>query len=186
MPIDRQAATRALDAFLSALGRDPQREPELVGTAERVALMYADELLSGYAESPSDAVRPHVIEGGSGIVALHDITVTTVCPHHLMPATGRVDVAFAPSGRIIGLGAVVKLVEVHAHRLVLQEQIGERVASTLSDELGARWVACRLVLEHTCMSARGERRHGVKVETIAYSGSPADRAEAIDIVRGCP
>ena len=47
--IDREAAARAIDAFLRALGRDPEREPELAGTGERVARAWADELLAGYA-----------------------------------------------------------------------------------------------------------------------------------------
>ena len=47
--MDRDAAARAIDAFLRALGRNPDNEPELAGTAERVARAWADELLAGYA-----------------------------------------------------------------------------------------------------------------------------------------
>ena len=89
-------------------------------------------------------------------VALHDIVVTTMCPHHLMPATGTASVAFAPHERIVGLGSIVKLVDAFAHRLVLQESIGQDVVLALTRHLGVHWAACRIVMSHTCVSARGE------------------------------
>ena len=47
--MDREAAARAIEAFLRALGHDPERTLELAGTGERVARAWADELLAGYA-----------------------------------------------------------------------------------------------------------------------------------------
>ena len=90
--IDREAAARAIEAFLSAIGRDPEREPDLVGTGARVAAAYVDELCDGYAVDVAkllsgDAV-PHDARA-SNVVVLRDVNVTTMCPHHLMPASGR-------------------------------------------------------------------------------------------------
>jgi GTP cyclohydrolase I len=45
--MDRDAAAKAIDAFLRALDRDPGGEPELIGTADRVARAFVDELMSG-------------------------------------------------------------------------------------------------------------------------------------------
>jgi GTP cyclohydrolase I len=98
------------------------------------------------------------------------VNVTTMCPHHLMPAKGVATVAFAPKGAIVGLGALVQLVDIFAHRLALQEQIGENVARALEDALWPWWSGCRLVLEHGCVVARGERRHGARAETLALRG----------------
>jgi GTP cyclohydrolase I len=113
---------------------------------------------------------------------LRDVAITTMCPHHLMPAFGKGTVAYAPHGKLVGLGFMAELLDAFAHRLILQEEIGERVAATLADELGARWVACRLVLSHTCVTARGERKHGATAETVAFLGDAAGRAEAIAVV----
>jgi GTP cyclohydrolase I len=186
MSVDRHAAEHAIEAFLRAIGRDPTLEPELRGTAARVAAAYLDELCDGYGVDPVEVVRPNVMSGDTAIVALHDVAVTTICPHHLMPASGLATVAFAPQGKLVGLGVMARILDVFSHRLTLQEDIGEAVVRVLHDELGARWVACRLVLTHACLTARGERKHGASVETVAFVGEPSGRAEALNMVRAAP
>jgi GTP cyclohydrolase I len=180
---DRRAAAVAIESFLRAIGRDPVREPELVGTGERVASAYLDELCDGYDVDVEALLRTETIVGTTEAVALHDITVTTVCPHHLLPASGSASVAFAPrpgkEGLLVGLGTLVKLVDAYAHRLTLQEEIGQSVTLALATHLSARWAACRIVLEHACVSARGVRRHGTRAETVAFKGDAADRPAAL-------
>jgi GTP cyclohydrolase I len=102
-----------------------------------------------------------------------------------MPASGFATVAFAPRARLVGLGALAELVDAFAHRLTLQEEIGEQVAATLARELDARWAACRLVMSHACLTARGERKHAATAETVAFSGDATLRAEALAVIRGC-
>jgi NADPH-dependent 7-cyano-7-deazaguanine reductase QueF len=105
------------------------------------------------------------------IVAVRDIAVTTTCPHHLLPAIGRATVAFKATNKVIGIGTVAALVDAHARRLALQENIGEAIVDDLVAVLAPEWVGCRLVLTHGCMIARGERAHGTSVETLASRGS---------------
>ena len=52
----------------------------------------------------------------------------------------------------------------------MQETIGWAVVDDIFDALAPRSVACRLVLTHACMTARGEHARGSKVETIAHRG----------------
>jgi len=184
MAVDRAAAEGAILAFLQAIGRDPADEPELQGTPARVTEAYLKDLCSGYERDPADVVRPHLIEGSTAIVSLRDIEVTTMCPHHLMPASGLGAIAFRPRGKLVGLGVLADLLDVLSRRLVLQEEIGERVAATLAAELDARWVACHLALTHSCMTARGERKHGARAETFAFVGDSSERAEALSVVAG--
>ena len=167
MTPDRTAAARAIDDFLRAIGRDPATDPNLAGTGARVADAYIDELCEGYAVDPAALLRACAIAGESEIVIVRDIVVTTMCPHHLLPGEGRAAVAFAPGGKLIGIGAIVKLVDAFAHRLTLQETIGEEVAAALVAHLGAEWAGCRLTMAHACLTARGERRHGARVESLA-------------------
>jgi GTP cyclohydrolase I len=185
MAVDQEAAARAIEAFLRAIGRDPEVEPELRGTAARVTAAYLDDLCSGYRIDPVTVVRPHIVAGTTAIVALREVAVTTMCPHHLMPASGTGTLAFAPRDKLVGLGVMAELLDAFAHRLTLQEEIGERVAATLAKELGARWAACRLVLRHACVTARGARKHGATAETVAFVGEPSSRAEALAVVQGC-
>lgn len=179
---DRQAAEGAIDAFLRAIGLDPAVHPALVGTPARVTTAYLDELCAGYRVDPAELLRHHVVLGTTAVVALRAVSVTTMCPHHLMPATGLGTVAYAPRTKLVGLGVLAGLLDAFAHRLILQEEIGEGVVSSLHRELDTEWVACRLVLSHGCITARGERKHGTTVETIAFLGDSTARAEAFAVV----
>jgi GTP cyclohydrolase I len=177
-PPDREAAAKAIDMFLRALGRSPDREPELAGTGARVADAFADDLLAGYDVDVDALLAQNVFEGRSGVVVVRDIPLATMCPHHLLPASGVAAVAFAPDRRLVGFGTVAAVVDAYARRLALQEQIGENVASALQKHLAPRWVVCRLTMSHACMTLRGERAHGASVETAAHRRSP-DIDEAI-------
>jgi GTP cyclohydrolase I len=188
---DRKAAARAIDDFLRAIGRDPKRDPNLAGTGARVADAYIDELCDGYDVDVEALFAASVIDGADGesarsaarstpeVVSVRDIAVTTMCPHHLLPGGGRATVAFAPQGKLLGIGAIVTLVDAFAHRLTLQETIGEEVAGALAKHLKPRWAGCRLMMSHACMCARGERRHGSHVETVALHGTLTDADRAL-------
>jgi GTP cyclohydrolase I len=184
MSVDREAAARAVEAFLRAIGRDPDHEAELVGTGARVAAAYLDELCDGYAKDAATLLRSNLVGGTTSIVVLRDFAVATMCPHHLMSASGAATVAFAPNGKLVGVGALAELVDVFAHRLTLQETIGERVVGALAAELDVRWAACRIALTHGCLVARGERKHGAVVETVAFTGDVTKESLALEVVRG--
>jgi GTP cyclohydrolase I len=175
----RDAAARAIEDFLRAIGRDPAREPELVGTGRRVADAFVDELCDGYDVDVGKLLADNAIAGASEVVIVRDIAVTTTCPHHLLPAFGTARVAYAPRARLVGIGTIVRLVDAFAHRLTLQEAIGEEVARAITVHLEAAWAGCRLVMSHGCMVARGERRHGARVETVALAGAADDTARLI-------
>jgi GTP cyclohydrolase I len=180
MPVpDRKAAARAIEEFLRAIGRDANVEPALTGTGARVADAYLDELCDGYAVDVAALFEESSIDGASEIVSVRDIAVTTMCPHHLLPGEGRATVSFAPRGKIVGIGAIVRLVDAFAHRLTLQETIGEEVAGALMQYAKPAWAGCRLVMRHACMCARGERQHGARVETLALRGSLSDADRAL-------
>jgi len=175
MPIDRTAAANAIDAFLRAIGRDPDKEPDLVGTGARVADAYADELCAGYAVDTRALLASSAIAGApAGLVVVRDVPITTMCPHHLLPATGTATIAMHTRARLVGLGTLASLVEAHARRLTLQERIGEAVVSDIEAVLEPEWVGCRLVLVHGCMVARGERAIGSRVETTALRGATGE------------
>ncbi|WP_394825302.1 GTP cyclohydrolase I [Pendulispora albinea] len=185
---DRQAAAAAIDAFLRALGREPQDDPNLVGTAARVADMFSQDLCAGYGIDATallarETFPVETTSGSAGVVVLRDLAVTTTCPHHLMPATGLATVAFAPQSRLVGIGTVGHALDALSRRLTLQEEIGENMARALFDALAPVWAGCRLVLTHTCMTARGQRRHGARVETISIVPA-GDRPVAYYLLSG--
>jgi GTP cyclohydrolase I len=172
--VDRNAAEQAIRAFLRALGHDPDRNPELAQTPSLVTEAFASELLAGYSvDVPgllSSESAPLGADGPRGLVIVRDVDVTTVCPHHLLPAMGRAIVSYYPGDRVVGIGTLAKLVDAFARRLTLQEAIGESVVRALVERAGARGAYCRLEMTHACLAARGARQTRARVVTVARAG----------------
>jgi GTP cyclohydrolase I len=172
--LDLGRARRGIEEFLRGLGYDPSEDPELTSTSARVVDAWTRDLLAGESIDAAAVLRDHsspIESGDKGAVTLRNLSTVAVCPHHLMPAIGTATVIYIPGRRIAGLGAVARVVDAFARRLVLQETIGEQVARALVDHLGARGAVCRLSMVHTCLVARGERKHDARVDTIALCGT---------------
>lgn len=177
--IDRARAERAVREFLLALGRDPDAEAELAGTPARVVEAYANELLTGYTVDVEALLSDGeaLAEGSvSGFIALCGISVSTICPHHLLLSHGTATVAYRPGQRLFGLGTLAKLVTAHARRLSLQETIGEQVVEALVKYGGARGAFCEVRLVHGCLVARGAKHSNSELVTTARRGD-VDMAE---------
>ena len=168
--IDRERAAAAIEEFLSALGLSSERDPELAQTAQLVTAAYADELLIGYAMDPAAILRETLRSNSPALVAVRDIQTSILCPHHLMPASGVVHVAYAPGDRVVGLGALARLATCFARRLILQETLVQSIADALVTHLGARGAGCVADLSPTCLSARGERCHTARALSSATAG----------------
>jgi GTP cyclohydrolase IA len=175
---DLEGAARAIEAFLDALGMPVSSDPELRGTGRRVAEAFATELLDGYALDPVQILAEATSSSAGGLVVVTGIATTAMCPHHLLPASGVVHVGYLPGAKVVGLGALARLVDCFAHRLVLQEDLGQHVADALVAHLGARGAGAVVDLVPTCMTARGGRRHGARAITTAFAGELAESASA--------
>lgn len=173
MSADLDEAARAIEAFLRALGHDPARNPELARTGRLVAEAYAHDLLAGHAMDPAAILAEAMTTPGGDLVLVRDLAATAVCPHHLLPASGVVHLAYVPRDRVAGLGALARLVDCHARRLTLQESMAQAVADSLVTHLGARAAGCAADLRPACLGARGERRHEARVATVATAGDAA-------------
>jgi GTP cyclohydrolase I len=169
-PVDRTRAAAAIDEFLRALGFAPEREPDFKDTARLVTAAYEHELLAGYALDPAQILAESVSAGSSEIVALCDVRATIMCPHHLLPASGVVHVAYAPGERVVGLGALARLIECYARRLTLQETLVRQVAEALITHLGARGAGCVAELAPACVNARSARCGAAQAVTFAATG----------------
>lgn len=184
---DHAAAARAMRDFISALGL-PEEQPELEGTPERVARAYIDELLDGYRLDPAQLLTEALPSSGHDLVAVRGLHFASVCPHHLLPSVGVAAVAYLPGGRIVGLGVLSRLLDAFAHRLVLQETLGQQVADALVAHLGARAAGVVLDASHSCLTARGERQPGARAVTQSFAGiwrsEPASRAEFFSALGG--
>jgi GTP cyclohydrolase I len=185
-PFDRERIQRAVREILEAIGEDPDREG-LVATPERVANMYA-EIFSGLREDPGRHLNVTFEEGHDEMVMVKDITLYSVCEHHLIPWIGVAHVAYIPNndGRITGLSKLARLVDGYSHRPQVQERLTTQIADTVERVLEPRGVLVVVEAEHLCMSMRGVRKPGSTTVTSAVRGlfrvNEATRAEAMSLI----
>ena len=184
---DRDRAERAIRELLYAIGEDPDREG-LKDTPARVARASA-EAFSGLHRSAEEVLTTTFDIGHDEMVLVKDISVWSMCEHHLVPFTGSAHVGYIPNaeGRITGLSKLARLVDVYARRLQVQERLTTQVADSLMHILEPRGVIVVVEAEHLCMTMRGVRKPGAKTVTSAVRGQlrdPATRAEAMSLILG--
>jgi len=175
--VDLQAAARAIEAFLTALGHPPDSDPQLRETGRMVARAFHEEFLCGYAADPAALLRDSIASTGGDLIVVKDLAITCMCPHHLLPATGVLHLGYLPADRIVGFGALERLAQALSRRLILQEALCEQIAQALVDELGARGAGCIAELQPLCLTARGKRPTHAKVVTAATSGVLRENAD---------
>jgi GTP cyclohydrolase IA len=185
-PVDHDRIERAVREILEAIGEDPDRDG-LVGTPNRIANMYA-EIFSGLREDPGRHLNVTFEAGHDEMVMVKDITVFSMCEHHLSPWFGAAHVAYIPNvdGRITGLSKLARLVDGYSHRPQVQERLTTQIAETIERVLEPRGVLVVVEAEHLCMSMRGVRKPGSTTVTSAVRGlfrdSEATRVEAMSLM----
>jgi GTP cyclohydrolase I len=167
----RAEAEDAVRTLLAWTGDDPDREG-LRDTPRRVTEAF-EEYFAGYRMDPADVLSKTFSEAGGydDLVMLRDIRVFSHCEHHLAPFIGVAHVAYLPSGRILGLSKIARVVEIFAKRLQTQETLTAQVAGAIESALKPRGVAVLIEAEHQCMSMRGVRQPGVKTITTRFTGA---------------
>ncbi len=186
--IDVASIEEAVSRMLAAFGENPARKG-LERTPERVAKMYT-ELLSGYRVDAHKIVNDALFEVTyDEMVIVRDIEFYSMCEHHMLPFMGRAHVAYLPSGRVIGLSKIPRIVDVFAHRLQVQERMTRQIADFLNDELSPKGVGVVVEALHLCTMMRGVKKHNARMTTSAVHGafrrSMATRQEFFDnISRG--
>jgi len=183
--IDLPRIEAAVREILLAVGEDPDREG-LRRTPRRVAESYA-ELFAGLREEPHRHLATTFDEDHHEMVVLRDIPFASVCEHHLLPFTGHVHVGYIPSGRVVGLSKLARLVDGYARRPQSQERLTSQIADALMEELTPD--GCGVVVEatHTCMTIRGIQKPGATMVTSAmrdgFRRRAQTRAEFLAFVR---
>lgn len=176
---DHEAMVSAVRQLLIAIGEDPDRDG-LVGTPERVARMYA-ELFSGINVDPDEVLNTTFDQPFDEMVLVRNISVQSMCEHHLMPFVGSASVAYIPGDRIVGLSKIARVVRVLSQRPQVQERLTIQIADSIERVLKPRGVAVRIESAHMCMSLRGIKDPGSTMVTTVTRGlfrtNPSTRAE---------
>lgn len=142
-----------------------------------------------HAHGPGTRAHGERARDGGGEVStrLGDVGIRfrSVCEHHLLPFAGRAHLAYLPGEQVVGLGALVRVVEILAARPQVQERLGEQIADTIDEHLDTRGVLVVLDASHGCVTMRGGRQPEASTLTIAARGEytdPAARAELIALI----
>lgn len=185
--IDLNRVAEGVRLILEGIGEDPDR-PGLRRTPERVAEMYA-ELTAGMREDPLQHLHPLPGDTHDEMVIVKDISIASICEHHLAPFVGKCHIAYIPkNGRILGLSKLARLAETFARRLQVQERLTSDIANTLFEALNPLGVMVVIEAEHTCMTLRGVKKPGAITITSTVLGGfrkdPRTRAEAMALIKG--
>ncbi len=185
--VDLEQIARGVRLILEGIGEDLERNG-LRETPQRVAEMFA-ELTSGMREDPQQHVIPLRGDKHDEMVIVKDISIASLCEHHLSPFVGKCHIAYIPrEGRILGISKLARLAETFARRLQLQERLTTDIANTLYEGLKPVGVMVVIEAEHTCMTLRGVKKANAKTVTSAVLGGfrkdPRTRAEAISLITG--
>ncbi len=186
--MDLTMIEKAITSMLTAFGENPARKG-LVRTPERVAKMYT-ELLAGYRVDPNQIVGDALFEVTyDEMVIVRDIEFYSMCEHHMLPFMGRAHVAYLPSGKVIGLSKIPRIVDVFARRLQVQERMTRQIADFIDEALMPKGVAVVVEALHMCTMMRGVKKQNARMTTSAVHGAfrknLATRQEFLDnISRG--
>ena len=177
--VSRDTAEEAVRTLLRWAGEDPQREG-LIDTPQRVVDAYTD-WFSGYTVEPRDYLRRTFEETGGydEMVALRDIEFESHCEHHMAPIIGRAHVGYLPTGKVVGISKLARVVDVFARRLQTQETMTAQIAQSIEKALKPRGVAVLVEAEHMCMSMRGVQKQGSSTMTTQYTGLFKEASEQV-------
>jgi len=174
--MDKTRVEKIIRELIIEIGEDPTREG-LRDTPTRIAKAY-EEIFEGYDSNSELSVQ---FSEDSEVVVAKDIQFYSMCEHHMLPFFGKVQIAYAPNGRVFGISKLVRLVEKYAKRLQIQERLTKNIADELYSH-GVKGVAVMAEAEHLCMKMRGVK-NDARVSSSAFRGIYENQKEKEEIVR---
>jgi len=155
-------------------------------TPKRVSDMYG-EIFSGYTVEAERELEVILEQEHDEIILVRDISMYSMCEHHLLPFVGRAHIAYIPEGgRITGLSKLARVVEVFSKRLQVQERLTTQIADTIDKKLRPKGVMVVVEAEHMCMGIRGVKKPGAVTTTSVVRGifrkDPKTRQEALALI----
>jgi GTP cyclohydrolase I len=155
--------------IIEAVGEDLDR-PGLADTPKRAAKAFKF-LTRGYAQSVDEVVNNALFPSDSSeMILVQDVELYSLCEHHLLPFIGKCHVAYIPTGKVLGLSKVARIVDLYARRLQIQESLTAEIADTIMKVTDAEGVGVIIEAQHMCMMMRGVEKQNSVMKTSAMLG----------------
>lgn len=172
--------------IIENIGEDASRDG-LKDTPKRAAKAL-EFLTRGYHQSVEEIVNNAIFESSMDeMVIVKDIELYSLCEHHLLPFIGKCHVAYKPTGKVIGLSKIARIVDLYARRLQIQERLTQEIAETMMEVTQAEGVGVIVEARHLCMMMRGVEKQNSVLTTSMMLGSfrelPATRMEFLNLIR---
>jgi len=155
--------------IIEAIGEDLNR-PGLADTPKRAAKAF-EFLTRGYTQSVDEVVNNALFPSDSSeMILVQDVELYSLCEHHLLPFIGKCHVAYIPTGKVLGLSKVARIVDLYARRLQIQEALTTQIAETIMQVTNAEGVGVIIEAKHMCMMMRGVEKQNSVMKTSAMLG----------------
>ena len=171
--------------ILEQLGEDPARDG-LADTPKRAASAM-QFLTKGYREELSEIVNNALFESDtSEMIIVQDIELYSMCEHQLLPFIGKCHVAYLPTGKVLGLSKVARIVDMYARRLQIQENLTKQIAEAIQSVTNAAGVGVIIEAQHMCMMMRGVEKQNSMMKTSMmlgqFQGDQSTRMEFLSLL----
>jgi GTP cyclohydrolase I len=140
--------------------------------------MYVDEIFAGldYSNFPKVTTIENKMNYSTFLLE-RKIAVKSVCEHHFVAFMGEAYVAYIPSGKVIGLSKINRIVEFFSRRPQVQERLTEQIFHTLCFVLETENVAVVIKAEHFCVKLRGVEDVNSDTITAKLGGAFYEKAD---------
>ncbi|MBX2859102.1 MAG: GTP cyclohydrolase I FolE [Cellvibrionaceae bacterium] len=172
--------------IIQSTGEDLSR-PGLKDTPQRAAKAY-QFLTSGYHMSVEEVINDALFPSDSNdMIVVKNIELFSMCEHHMLPFIGHAHVGYIPTGTVLGLSKVARIIDMYARRLQIQEQLTKQVAETIQEATNAAGVGVIIEAKHLCMMMRGVEKQNSLMKTSAMLGcfraNPSTRSEFLSLIQ---
>ncbi len=172
--------------IIESVGEDLNREG-LRDTPMRAAKAF-QFLNNGYDKTLDEVLNDAIFSADTeDMVIVKEIELYSLCEHHLLPFIGKCHVGYLPSGKVIGLSKIARLVDMYARRLQIQEKLTRQIADAIETAIDARGVAVVIEAKHLCMMMRGVEKQNSVMTTSAMKGifreELSTRSEFLNLLR---
>ncbi len=175
----------AYSEIITAIGEDLTR-PGLQDTPKRAAKAM-EFLMRGYGQDIDEVINNALFPSASEeMVIVKNIELYSMCEHHMLPFIGKCHVAYIPSGKVIGLSKIARIVDIFARRMQIQENLTKEIAETIIRKTDATGAGVIIEAQHMCMMMRGvEKQNSVMTTSCmlgAFRNSQSTRNEFLSLI----